>query len=175
MGAGAKRDPTRIQISDISHTFEDQLAHAVRVRLRKLGVNGGIPVVYSTEVASVIGEDGKKTRLGLLPLDEKEFEKGNVNELAFDDEWRVRVLPVLGRSIHPVHCCQRLRTKCSLGPLPSIFGLHMATYIVCELAGQPIEHPLWVKGRRKTYEKLLRDLRVREEAFTGETVTYVDC
>ena len=96
MGAGAKRDPTRIQISDISHTFEDQLAHSVRVRLRKLGVNGGIPVVYSTEAATVSSEDGKKMRLGLLPLDEKEFEKGNVSELAFDDDWRVRVLPVLG-------------------------------------------------------------------------------
>jgi hypothetical protein len=46
----------------------------------------------------------------------------------------------------------------------------MATYIICELAGQPIEHPLMVKGRRKTYEKMLRDLRVREEAITGDKV-----
>ena len=87
MGAGAKCDPTRIQISDISHTIYDPLARSVRRRLRLLGVNSGIPVVYSTEVPGDVK---------LLPLPEEEFEKGNVKELGVFDDFRVRILPVLG-------------------------------------------------------------------------------
>lgn len=38
MGAGAKADPSRVQISDITTTTEDPLARAVRRRLRALGI-----------------------------------------------------------------------------------------------------------------------------------------
>ncbi|KZS88622.1 ubiquitin-protein ligase molybdopterin-converting factor [Sistotremastrum niveocremeum HHB9708] len=142
MGAGAKCDPTRIQISDISHTVYDPLARAVRRRLRAKGISFGIPVVYSTEVPGDVK---------LLPLPEEEFAKGSVNELGVFDDFRVRILPVLG-------------------PLPSIFGLNIATYILCELAGKPIPNPLPIKGRRKLYEKLLRDLQVREAKLTGTQI-----
>jgi len=87
MGAGAKCDPTRIQISDISETIYDPLARSVRRRLRLQGVSSGIPVVYSTEVPSDVK---------LLPLPEEEFQKGNVNELGVFDDFRVRILPVFG-------------------------------------------------------------------------------
>lgn len=87
MGAGAKCDPTRIQISDISHTIYDPLARSVRRRLRLMGVNSGIPVVYSTEVPGDVK---------LLPLPEEEFQKGPVKELNAFDDFRVRILPVLG-------------------------------------------------------------------------------
>ena len=87
MGAGAKLDPTRIQIADISNTLYDPLAKAVRYRLRKLGVASGVPVVFSTEVPE------KK----LLPLAEEEVEKGKVFELAAMDDFRVRILPVFGK------------------------------------------------------------------------------
>ncbi len=87
MGAGAKCDPTRIQISDISYTIYDPLARSVRRRLRLLGVSSGIPVVYSTEVPSDVK---------LLPLPEEEFQKGAVKELGVFDDFRVRILPVLG-------------------------------------------------------------------------------
>lgn len=87
MGAGAKCDPTRIQISDISYTIYDPLARSVRRRLRLEGVNSGIPVVYSTEVPSDVK---------LLPLPEEEFQKGPVKELGVFDDFRVRILPVLG-------------------------------------------------------------------------------
>jgi len=50
MGAGGKFDPTRIQISDISDTFEDSLARAVRIRLKKAGVASGVPVVVSRNI-----------------------------------------------------------------------------------------------------------------------------
>ncbi|KAJ6545462.1 hypothetical protein B0H19DRAFT_1266895 [Mycena capillaripes] len=139
MGAGAKCDPTRIQISDISCTVYDPLARAVRRRLRLQGVASGIPVVYSTEVPSDVK---------LLPLPEDEFQKGPVKELGVFDDFRVRILPVLG-------------------PLPSIFGLHIATYVLCELAGKPIANPLPIKNRRKLYERLLRDLQQREAKRIG--------
>lgn len=87
MGSGAKCDPTRIQISDISFTMYDPLARSVRRRLRLEGVSSGIPVVYSTEVPGDVK---------LLPLPEEEFQKGNVKELGVFDDFRVRILPVLG-------------------------------------------------------------------------------
>lgn len=143
MGAGAKCDPTRIQISDISYTFYDPLARAVRRRLRSEGVTSGIPVVYSTEVPG---------NVKLLPLPEEEFEKGNVKELNAFDDFRVRILPVLG-------------------PLPCMFGLHIASYIICDLAKKPILNPLPIKNRRKLYERLLRDLLHRESKLLGEQIS----
>ncbi|KAF9045457.1 hypothetical protein BJ165DRAFT_163830 [Panaeolus papilionaceus] len=139
MGAGAKCDPTRIQISDISYTVYDPLARSVRRRLRLLGVESGIPVVYSTEVPGDVK---------LLPLPEEEFQKGPVKELGVFDDFRVRILPVLG-------------------PLPAIFGLNIASYIVCDLAGKPILNPLAIKGRKKLYERLYRDLLHRECKLAG--------
>ncbi|KAH7090928.1 hypothetical protein BKA62DRAFT_724635 [Auriculariales sp. MPI-PUGE-AT-0066] len=144
MGAGAKSDPTRVQIADIAQTTYDPLARAVRRRL-KMGVpsvTDGIPVVYSTEVPD--------PALGLLPLAEDEHAKGAVHELAPLDEFRVRILPVFG-------------------PLPAIFGLHIATYIISDLAGRPVVNPLPVRHRKKLYDKGLKDLVVRETRMRGET------
>ncbi|KAG1721440.1 hypothetical protein EDB19DRAFT_1961149 [Suillus lakei] len=142
MGASAKADPTRIQISDISYTMYDPLARSVRRRLRLQGVSSGIPVVYSTEVPGDVK---------LLPLPEEEFQKGDVKELGVFDDFRVRILPVLGS-------------------LPSLFGLHIATYVLCEMAGNPILNPLPIKNRKKLYERLLRDLLHRESKFVGEPI-----
>lgn len=52
MGAGAKVDPSLVRIADISKTLNCGLAKAVRKRLRGMGVNKGIPVVFSTEIAN---------------------------------------------------------------------------------------------------------------------------
>ncbi|KAF7986082.1 hypothetical protein HWV62_41487 [Athelia sp. TMB] len=157
MGASAKNDPTRIQIADISNTIYDPLARSVRRRLRAPTLNSsptkgeewrstkitsGIPVVYSTEVPGDVK---------LLPLPEEEFVKGEVKELGVFDDFRVRVLPVLG-------------------PLPAIFGLHIATYILCELAEKPIANPLPIKSRRKLYERMGRELLHREMKITGEVI-----
>lgn len=48
MGAGRKLDPTRFCVADISKTAVDPLARAVRVRLRKCGIER-LKVVYSDE------------------------------------------------------------------------------------------------------------------------------
>ena len=52
MGAGAKMDPSRIRIADISKTTDCALARAVRKRLRGMGISSGLPVVFSTEPAN---------------------------------------------------------------------------------------------------------------------------
>ena len=52
MGAGAKMDPSRIRIADISKTTDCALARAVRKRLRGMGISKGLPVVFSTEPAN---------------------------------------------------------------------------------------------------------------------------
>ncbi|KAI7876187.1 hypothetical protein K492DRAFT_210540 [Lichtheimia hyalospora FSU 10163] len=49
MSPGAKADPTRIQVADISETMEDPLARAFRRRLKMLKIDRGIPVVISTD------------------------------------------------------------------------------------------------------------------------------
>ncbi|KAL1407464.1 hypothetical protein Q8F55_006897 [Vanrija albida] len=134
MGAGAKRDPTRVQIADISNTYEDPLARSVRRRLRINGIPSGIPVVYSTEVPSDVK---------LLPLPEDEFKKGSVKELGAFDDFRVRILPVLG-------------------PLPAIFGLEAATYMTLELGGKPLTDCCEIKNRKKLYQNLERSLSERE-------------
>lgn len=62
MGAGAKTDPTKVKIDDISKTSYCPLAKVVRKRLQKMGIKEGIKAVYSTEEAdkeSVIETDEK--------------------------------------------------------------------------------------------------------------------
>ncbi|KXN64647.1 hypothetical protein CONCODRAFT_14166 [Conidiobolus coronatus NRRL 28638] len=109
MGAGAKADPSRIQISDISETIEDPLARAVRVRLRKENIITGVTVVYSTE---------KPSDVKLLPLDETQQQDSN--EYSILPDFRSRILPVLGT-------------------LPAIFGMTMASYYICKVADHPME------------------------------------
>ena len=130
--------------SDIAHTLYDPLARSVRRRLRAVGISSGIPVVYSTEPPGDVK---------LLPLPDEEFQKGTVHELGVLEDFRVRILPVLG-------------------PLPSIFGLSIATYILCSLAGRPITNPLPIKNRRKLYEKLYSALLVKESKLTTKQLKY---
>jgi len=119
-------------------------------------------VVYSTEPPGDVK---------LLPLPEEEFRKGNVKELGVLEDFRVRILPVLGEEITKNFSFEFL-PDCIIipGSLPSIFGLHAATYVLCELAGKPISNPLPVKNRRKLYEKMNRDLQLREQRITGEMI-----
>ena len=49
MGAGAKLDPTRMEICDISKTHHCPLAHMLRKRLHKLGIRRGFKAVFSAE------------------------------------------------------------------------------------------------------------------------------
>ena len=72
MGSGAKTDPTKVIISDISKSYNDRLALAVRKRLRKLNIQKGLKVVFSTEVANkkailvVENEKNKRSTTGTI-------------------------------------------------------------------------------------------------------------
>jgi hypothetical protein len=54
-----------------------------------------------------------------------------------------------------------------LGPLPAIFGLHIATYILLSLSNRPLLDTLPNKGRRRVYNELERRLTEREERLAG--------
>ena len=64
MGAGNKLDPTQFEVSDISKTTVCPLARAVRIALRKRGINH-LKVVYSKESPVIPPEvsDGVKKRV----------------------------------------------------------------------------------------------------------------
>ncbi|KAL9595005.1 MAG: hypothetical protein Q9219_006704 [cf. Caloplaca sp. 3 TL-2023] len=136
MGAGCKSDPTRILVGDISASVEDPLSRATRRKLKLLGVNEGIMVVYSTEKPG----PGKAQ---LLPLPEEEFLKGKASELSVLPDFRARILPVLGT-------------------MPAVFGYTAANFISLEIAGYP--HELGGgKGREKMYDSILSSLQGLEE------------
>lgn len=130
-GAAVKSDPTRLNVSDISKTEEDALLRQVRVRLKKRGIIKGIPVVFSAEKP-----DPRKAQL--LPLTEEELAKGNVDQLTALRNFRVRILPVLGT-------------------MPGMFGLTIASYVLCQVAGYPME-PVEGKNRYHNYDLFLTGL-----------------
>ncbi len=49
MGAGAKTDPTKLEIADIAKTHHCPLAHMLRKRLHKTGIRTGFAAVFSPE------------------------------------------------------------------------------------------------------------------------------
>ncbi|KAL9047743.1 MAG: hypothetical protein Q9162_007959 [Coniocarpon cinnabarinum] len=139
MGAGCKSDPTRIIVGDISASAEDPLSRSTRRRLKLLGVHTGIPVVFSTEKTS-------SEKAQLMPLPDEEFAKGDVKDLSVMQDFRVRILPVLGT-------------------MPAIFGLTVANHILLQLGQYPHEY-LSTKFREKTYETILQNLQGHEERLT---------
>jgi tRNA A37 threonylcarbamoyladenosine dehydratase len=72
LGAGARLDPTKVRIDDISKSFNCRLGFVLRKRLRKLGVNKGFKVVFSEDKANenavIVDEPGenKKSTVGTI-------------------------------------------------------------------------------------------------------------
>ena len=73
MGAGAKTDPTKMEIADISKTHHCPLAHMLRKRLHKIGVRSGFRAVYSPE----------PMREGAMILCEEQNKKSNVGTISY--------------------------------------------------------------------------------------------
>lgn len=73
MGAGAKTDPTRMEIADISKTHHCPLAHMLRKRLHKQGIRTGFRAVFSAE----------PIRPGAMILCEEENKKSNVGTISY--------------------------------------------------------------------------------------------
>ena len=74
MGAGAKTDPTLVEICDISRTHHCPLAHMLRKRLHKIGIRSGFSAVFSSEgirpgsmvVLDAGEEQNKKSNVGTI-------------------------------------------------------------------------------------------------------------
>ena len=71
MGAGAKMDPTQLEIKDISKTHHGPLAHMLRKRLHKVGVYRGFKAVFSPEPiregSMILAEEqNKKSQVGTI-------------------------------------------------------------------------------------------------------------
>ena len=72
LGSGARIDPTKVTIKDISKSYNCRLGFLLRKRLRKLGVSKGFKVVFSEdkaeEKAVVVDEPGenKKSTVGTI-------------------------------------------------------------------------------------------------------------
>ncbi|MEE4287229.1 MAG: tRNA threonylcarbamoyladenosine dehydratase [Mariniphaga sp.] len=71
MGAGGKMDPSKVEVADISKSFNCKLARMIRKRLTKLGIKKGFKVVFSPEEVdenAVRLEEGqnKKSAVGTI-------------------------------------------------------------------------------------------------------------
>ena len=72
LGSGARLDPTKIKIADLSKSYNCKLGFVLRKRLRKLGVSKGVKVVFSEDKADnnavIVDEPGenKKSTVGTI-------------------------------------------------------------------------------------------------------------
>ncbi len=73
MGAGAKTDPTQMEIKDISKTHHCPLAHMLRKRLHRVGVRKGFKAVFSPE----------PMREGAMILCDEQNKKSNVGTISY--------------------------------------------------------------------------------------------
>ncbi len=73
MGAGAKTDPTLMEIKDIAKTHHCPLAHMLRKRLHKIGIKRGFWAVFSPE----------SVREGAMILCEEQNKKSNVGTISY--------------------------------------------------------------------------------------------
>lgn len=75
MGSANKVDPTKFKIADISKTTVCPLAKVIRIKLKKQGIKGKVPVVYSTESPTIanreylekIGKQDSEIRKAKIP------------------------------------------------------------------------------------------------------------
>ncbi|KAE9087116.1 hypothetical protein PF006_g25876 [Phytophthora fragariae] len=123
-GAGAKADPTRQQIGSLKNAVRDPLATKIRCVLKKKDISlSEITTIFSSE----------KSVCKLLPLDAEQAQ--NLEEFSIVENFRIRVIPVLGT-------------------MSTLFGQSIAAYVLCDLAGKKINPRLPRDQRNKLYQKL---------------------
>ncbi|MEY4660200.1 MAG: hypothetical protein RLZZ42_152 [Bacteroidota bacterium] len=74
MGAGAKLDPTKLQVVDISKTYNCPFAQQIRKNLRQHGIRTGIKAVFSPE---------QPVRESLMLTDGKNFKKSAYGTISY--------------------------------------------------------------------------------------------
>lgn len=73
MGAGAKTDPTLVEITDISLSHHCPLAHMLRRRLHRIGIRKGFSAVFSPE----------EVREGSMVLCDETNKRSNVGTISY--------------------------------------------------------------------------------------------
>ena len=81
MGAANKLDPTQWMVTDISKTYMDPVAKIIRQKLKKLGIEKGVKVVFSPEkplapekeLYETIGKQGSEIRKERIPPSSNAF------------------------------------------------------------------------------------------------------
>lgn len=138
-GAGAKSDPTRLQIGPMKDAVRDPLATKMRYFLAKKGIEtANITTVFSSE----------KSVVKLQPLNAEQAQ--NPTDFGSIENFRIRVIPVLGT-------------------MPALFGQTMAAYVLCDLAGQPFAPEAIARLSRDQRNKLFQKLLDRERHLAIET------
>ena len=72
LGSGAKLNPELVHITDISKTYNDNLARILRKRLHRIGIYSGFNVVFSSEkvikkaIVETDFEENKKSTIGTI-------------------------------------------------------------------------------------------------------------
>ena len=74
MGAGAKLDPTKLQVVDISKTYNCPFAQQIRKNLKNNGIRSGIKVVFSPE---------EPIKESLMLTDGKNFKKSAYGTISY--------------------------------------------------------------------------------------------
>mmetsp|Transcript_2347 Transcript_2347/g.3470 ORF Transcript_2347/g.3470 Transcript_2347/m.3470 type:complete len:334 (+) Transcript_2347:444-1445(+) len=137
LAAGGKADPTRLHIGTLGDAVKDPLASKLRWRLNKMKINADeISAVYSSELP----------RCRLLPLSKEQ--EAEPHEFGVVDNFRVRVMPVLGTT-------------------PALMGQAMAAHVLCNLAGKPFEPLAAPRITSSVKHKMYQHLRNREQRVFG--------
>jgi tRNA threonylcarbamoyladenosine dehydratase len=163
MGAGGKSDMTRLHISDLRTASRDPLASKLRQRMKrtmekaKMEANGArktdVEPTTDDPVNSYLEDMGKlsiiytseKTVMKLAELTDEQKNQKDKTQFGTVDNFRIRILPVLG-------------------PLPAIMGQSLAAIALCELGKKPIQRP--VTGERvgkNVRHKIYQHLMTREQ------------
>ncbi|KAG7338149.1 UBA/THIF-type NAD/FAD binding protein [Nitzschia inconspicua] len=171
MGAGGKSDMTRLHLSDLRTASRDPLASKLRQTLKKvmqqekqqqqqqhlsstsntttktkLGKDNVDPSSYLDDMDQLtIIYSSEKTVMKLADLTEEQQEQRDKSQFGAVDNFRIRILPVLG-------------------PLPAIMGQSLAAVALCELGQKPIHQP--VTGERvgkNVRHKIYQHLTTREQ------------
>ncbi|MCO5555913.1 hypothetical protein L7F22_009457 [Adiantum nelumboides] len=141
-GAGARADPTRIRVADLSESSNDPLSRAVRHRLKKEhGIQSGIPVVFSSE----------KPKAKLLPFTAPIGSNANPLDYQVIPGFRVRIVPVMGT-------------------IPAIFGQVMASYVVTKIAEFVVDYEPVLQLDTDVYNILHQRLIEQEELQFGSAI-----
>ncbi len=130
MGAGNKLDPTAFKVADISKTAVCPLAKAVRVGLRKLGINH-LKVVYSEELPAIQRSQGTEE-----PKDAN-TEKLGISDSTSENKVALQKLPdeeIKSDKSEFTSPTEKRIPPGSLSFVPSVVGLILAGEVILDLS-----------------------------------------